>query len=219
MLTNPTTPNLSDYTTFLYGAVGIPAQQLPTASGTATGGSTTTLVDISKTWATNQWAGYFVCDSTQGEIPVIASSNANTLTFFAPVPNAIAAGDAYLIIPDSVYTSFIVSMETVNETLNCASPTLYTLAVYNLAADRLINFANDQPNQTYFRDVRDKFKISVVSVGVVSGTSDEGTSTNLLNPEAMRMLTLQDLQTLKTPYGRYYMGIAQDYGSTIWGLT
>jgi hypothetical protein len=219
MFTNPTTPNLADYTTFLYGAVGIPTDQLPTASGTATGGSTTTLVDSSKSWAPNQWAGYFVCDLTQGETPLVASNTANTLTFFQAVPQAAAAGDSYLIVPDSIYTSFHVSMETVNEVLNCGSPTLYTLAVYNLAADRLINFANDLPNQTYFRDERKKFRISDVSVGVVSATSDEATSTSLLNPETMKMFTLQDLQTLKTPYGRYYMGIAQDYGSTIWGLT
>jgi len=219
MLTNPTTPNLADYTTFLYGAVGIPTKELPTASGTATGGSTTTLVDTSKSWTINQWAGYFVSDSTQGETPGVISNTANTLNFFAVVANPVIAGDAYLIVPDSVYTSFVVAMETVNETLNCASPTLYTLAVYNLAADRLINFANDQPNQTYFEDLRETLKISSISVGVVSGSSDQSTSATLLNPQAMKAFTLQDLQTLKTPYGRYYMGLAQAYGPTLWGLT
>ena len=32
--------------------------------------------------------------------------------------------------------------------------TIYALAVYNLAADNLVNFAQDQPQRTYFRDLR-----------------------------------------------------------------
>lgn len=219
MFTNPTAPNLREYLSFLYGAVKIPPSQLPSASGTATGGSTTTLLDTAQTWALNRWAGYFVDDSTEGQTAAVLSNTADTLTFATAVSQAIAGGDQYLIVTDSVFTSLLIAKETVNETLNCASPTLYTLAVYNLAADRLINFAPDQPNQTFFKDLRKDLRIADVSVGVVSGSSDESTSTSILNPEAMKNFTLQDLQTLKTPYGRTYMGLAQAYGSTIWGLT
>jgi hypothetical protein len=40
----------------------------------------------------------------------------------------------------------------------------------------------------------------------------------MLNPEVMNNLTFADLQTLKTPWGRIYLGIAQDVG-TLWGVT
>ena len=219
MFTNPTAPNLADYLTFLYSTVKIPPAQLPSTSGVATGGSTTTLIDTIQAWAANRWAGYFVDDSTQGESAPVLSNTADTLTFSVAVANAIAAGDQYLIVTDSVYTSLLIAKETVNETLNCGSAMLYTLAVYNLGADRLINFAPDQTNQTFFRDLRKDMRIADISVGVVSASSDEATSMSMLNPEAMKNFTLQDLQTLKTPYGRYYMGLAQAYGPTIWGLT
>lgn len=100
-----------------------------------------------------------------------------------------------------------------------SAPTLYVLAVYNLAADRLINFATDVTGQTYFQDWRKALRINEVSVGVPSSASDGGTATGILNPEQLERLTLLDLSTLKTPFGRTYMGFAQAYGTTIWGLS
>lgn len=125
------------------------------------------------------------------------------------------------LLPDNadiIVTSLAIAQEIVNEQLACASPRMYTLAVYNLATDRLINYAPDVQNQTYFQDLRKDMKINQPSVGVVSSSSDESTSTTLLNPEQMKYFTLRDLQMLKTPYGREYMGLAQSVG-TIWGLT
>jgi hypothetical protein len=133
-----------------------------------------------------------------------------------------AVGIATGVLPDnddSIPTTLSIAQDIVNEALSCASPHIYTLAVYNLAADRLLNFAIDQPNQTYFQDLRKQFRISDISVGVVASISDEGTSMSVLNPESMKALTLQDLQTLKTHYGRAYMGFAQMYGTNLWGLT
>jgi hypothetical protein len=219
MFTNPTTPNLTDYVTFLYSAVGIPSKNLPSASGTATGGSTTTLVDTSQTWTANQWAGAALYDSTQGLLATVASNTANTLTFSTALATAVAAGDAYLVMNSFIQTTFNVAKEVVNTDISLASPTIYTLAVYNLGADRLLNYAIDQPNQTYFQDLRTKLRLNDPSLGVVAASSDETTSMTSLNPESMKFFTLQDLQTLKTPYGRTYMGFAQSYGSNIWGLT
>lgn len=57
------------------------------AGGYATGGTTTTLVDTSKTWFVNQWAGFrFRVTSGTGvgsEVAII-SSTADTLTYLAP---------------------------------------------------------------------------------------------------------------------------------------
>jgi len=48
--------------------------------------------------------------------------------------------DASPYIPDALQ----IALDIVNETINDAAPDVYTLAVYNLGTDRLINFAPDQ---------------------------------------------------------------------------
>lgn len=225
MATNPTTPNQADYLSFLYRAVGVPAKNLPSVLGTATGGTMSTLVDSTESWTVDQFGvpfAYVCLDTTGGQRSAIVSNTSNTLTFAVPLSAAISIGDGYIVMPDVVQTSFAVALEIVNDTLAAVSPSIYTLAVYNLAADALINFADDDSivrNQTYFEDLRAKLRISEVSLGVVSSSSNDVSSTSLLNPEAMKTLTLQDLQALKTPYGRRYMGLAQAYGSNVWGLT
>jgi hypothetical protein len=109
-----------------------------------------------------------------------------------------------------------VALELVNQQLQ-VSPTIYTLAVYNLAADRLINYAQDQPGQTFFQDTRKALNIYAIGLGVVTSASDQGTSMSQLNTDAMKDFTLMDLQVLKTPWGRNYLGFAQSIGA-IWGL-
>ena len=212
-------PTLPAYLTFLYGTVGIKPGNLPSVSGTASGGSQTTLVDATQSWTVDQWDGYAATDLTQNVQAEVASNTATTLTFEAALTEAVAAGDSYLVTPESVVMTLAVALDTVNLVLNLASPQYYTLAVYNLAADRLFNFAQDVPGQTYFVDQRDRLRLMEVCVGVAAAASDQGTSLAMLNPEQMKLLTLQDLQTLKTPYGRIYMGIAQKYGRTIWGIS
>lgn len=69
-------------------------------SGTATSGSATTVVDTSKSWATNQWFGYIVTNMTTGQNGYISSNTNNTLTCsfitgqFSP---AVGVGDLYRI--------------------------------------------------------------------------------------------------------------------------
>lgn len=219
MFASPTTPNVTDYVAFLYGVVGIPAANLPSAGGMASGGDTGTLQDFSQSWNPSQWTGYSVVDSTQGETASVASNDSSTLFFGATVANPVLPGDAYQIVPDIIRTSLAIAQEIVNTALSQLSPSIYVLAVYNLAADRLINFAMDVANQTYFKDVRKAFRLTEVSVGVPSQVSDQGTAVGILNPEQMRLFTLQDLQTLRTPYGRTYMSFAQMLGRTVFGLT
>lgn len=132
----------------------------------------------------------------------------------------IGIGTTYL--PDSsqwITSTFNVAIDTVNTVLSLASGLAYTLAVYNLGADRLINYAIDVQGQNYFTQIRQQFGITNFSPGMVSASSDEGTGESLLNPEFMKTMTMGDLQMTKTPYGRQYMAFAQEYGPTIWGLT
>lgn len=97
-------------------------------------------------------------------------------------------------------------------------PVIYDLAVYNLAADYLLNFAQDLPGQTYFSDTRKALVINNFVAGVISESHDETTGESILNPKFMETLTLSDLQRMKTPYGRQYMMFAQQYG-VLWGLS
>lgn len=107
-------------------------------------------------------------------------------------------------------------------------PSLYALAVYNLAGDNLVNYAQDVvPNVPvdggdlpYFANLRAGLKIDSFVGGVVSGTSDEGTSVSLAVPkEIAEGLTFANLQQMKTPWGRAYLGIAQSFGPSIWGVS
>lgn len=124
------------------------------------------------------------------------------------------------VLPDdssSLPLAYAMSIEIVNKALNAASNLMYSQAVYNLAGDILINIAQDQEGQTYFKDLRDAWNIFSFVAGVIESSDDQGTGQSLLVPEAMKGLTFSDLQNLKTPYGRAYLAIAQRYG-TMWGI-
>lgn len=120
---------------------------------------------------------------------------------------------------DSIFITFAydLAIATVNPAL-AAVPPIYTLAVYNLGADFLVQWCQDIPPSTYWTDLRASFAIFAFAPGVVTSSSDNGTSTSLLNPEQMKDFTLSNLQNLKTPYGRQYLAWAQSYGP-LWGLT
>lgn len=126
---------------------------------------------------------------------------------------------AQYVPADSIFWSltYDIAVQTVNLAL-ANIPQIYTLAVYNLGADMMVNWAPDQPGETFLQDLRDKFGIYNFAPGVVSASSDNGTSSSLLNPDFMKGLTLANLQNLKTPYGRQYLAWAQSFGP-IWGLT
>jgi hypothetical protein len=103
--------------------------------------------------------------------------------------------------------------------------TIFALAVFNLAADNLFNYAQDptdaevyKNNLPYFAFFRNQWNINGFVSGVISGSSDETTSQTLVVQEAAKNFTLANLQNLKTPYGRAYLGFAQDYGPSSWGM-
>lgn len=114
--------------------------------------------------------------------------------------------------------AFNIATDIVNQSIAQASPTIYMLAVYNLGGSNLLNFAPDQAGQTYFATARKTFKLLNFTPGLTASSSDESTSTSLLNQEFMKGLTLANLQNLKDPYGRQYLAFAQTYGP-LWGLT
>ena len=118
-----------------------------------------------------------------------------------------------------IASSLAVALDIVNITLAQASSFIYTLAVYNLATDRLINYAIDLPGQNYFASLRKEWNLTAPIAGVATSGSDQSTSSAWLNPEQLKTLTLANLQQMRTPYGLQYLGFAQSYGQTLWGLT
>lgn len=131
------------------------------------------------------------------------------------------AGVPTIFLPDnspSIPIAFDVA-EATTATIFCWQPGgVYSRAIYNLATDNLINYATDQPNQTYFRDLRAYFGIGLFVPGVTGSSSDQGTSQSRVTPEFMKTMTFGDLQNLKTPFGRAYLAIAQTQGS-LWGIS
>lgn len=127
--------------------------------------------------------------------------------------------------------AFNIAMWTVNPLIaqwsGPSPPTgwgIYQIAVYNLGADQLINMAQDTPgalpNGTggYWEAQRAAFKIASFQAGVVNTAGDQGTSDSLTVPEVYQGLTTDQVQNLKTPWGRVYIGIASKVGSN-WGLS
>lgn len=155
----------------------------------------------------------------------MSATNAPTLASFQTfVADIMRIDPIYLPTNDPLIGyAFNVAMAIVNPAL-AAIPTvvgtwsIYALAVFNLAASTILNFAQDQTGRTYFTDLRKEMGMTNFSAGVITSSSDQGTSQSTLNPEFMKTLTLQNLQALNDPYGRQYLMFAQAYGS-LWGLT
>jgi hypothetical protein len=129
------------------------------------------------------------------------------------------------VLPDNspaIPFSLTIASEVTNDWFNSFSPFIYVIMVYNLATDRLVNFAPDQvgpPPQTFFADLRKSLGLTTFSPGFLTSSSDAGTSQSRQLIDAAKTMTLADLQMLKTPWGQTYLGYAQQAGSTIWGLS
>lgn len=131
---------------------------------------------------------------------------------------AYAFANALAIVNPALQSVAIPQYDAAGASLNTGNWSIYVQCVYNLAADNLINYAPDKPGSTYFAKLRKKLNINGFVSGVVQGSSDESTSVNLVVQEAAKAFTLADIQNLKTPWGRTYLGLAQAYGPSTWGM-
>jgi len=131
---------------------------------------------------------------------------------------AYAFANALAIVNPALRAVWIPQWDAAGVALNSGGWTIYAEAVYNLAAHNLIAYAPDQPGFTYFAKLRKKFNMHGFVSGVVQSSGDEGTSVSLVVQEAAKEFTLMNLQQLKTPYGRTYLGIAQSYGPSTFGM-
>ena len=138
--------------------------------------------------------------------------------------------------PDSIYlqlsydTALNLVYTGLTQVLNLSraspqSPSIYSLCVYNLGGHILCTIAQDDPNAmppqdppTFWADLREKLQMNVMSYGIVNSASDQGTSASQQIPSQIADMTLLGLDMLKTPWGRFYMMIAGQWG-TLWGIS
>jgi hypothetical protein len=99
-----------------------------------------------------------------------------------------------------------------------ATLSIYAMAVYNLGGALLVEIAQDNPNSTFWQDLRNKLNINNFTPGLTNSASDQGTSEGMYILPIFSGLTMLDLQLLKTPWGRAYLAFAGQWGP-IWGLT
>lgn len=78
-----------------------PVIDIAAESGTATGGSTSTIVKATGTWDTNRWKNgraYILTGAAAGSTQVILSNTPTTITLNGFVSAAVGAGDTFLLI-------------------------------------------------------------------------------------------------------------------------
>ena len=143
----------------------------------------------------------------------------------------------------SIGYAFNTAYSIVNVNFMCVPGPLFLQAVYNLAMHLLACWAQDPawtpqpitgggPNGSppepwivvngvsygYWQYLRQQNNIQGFITGIVSSSGDEGSSVGLVVPKQAENLTLSQLQLTTTFWGRWYLGIAQSYG-TNWGMS
>jgi hypothetical protein len=135
-------------------------------------------------------------------------------------------------LPDTSYwldVSYQAALAVANPDIAIVAPIIWPLAVYNLGGSYLLSMAVDPIPTTvtiningdavpYFQALRRQYGLNSFKAGVISSSSDEGTSESMLVADWFKDLTLANLQQLKDPYGRAYLAWAQSAGS-LWGIS
>lgn len=229
------TPDLTKYTTFVRNVMGIGTNYLPTDSPSLQHSFDHSLdiVNDDLAGATAQrtsWspyelavynlAGHLLIEfAPDVSVPVTAIAwAAGVVTVTTTDPHGLLPGDKVqpvAVSPLALYGPVnpgYVIVQSVPDT---------THFTYNVAADpgAITLLPGAAYVGQYFLNARRMFKINSFVPGIVANTSDLTTSVGLDNPDFFKMLTLFDLQLLKTPWGRAYLATAQKVGPTVWGLT
>ena len=221
---NPTAPNLADFQTFC-ATQGVPAVALPLASDWYQ-------------WALNWSEGIVLC--APAPIPAIQYvqavynlglhwliENAQDQTGIALTSLAWANGQVTIT---TAAPTGMTAGESLNVSIVAAAPVAYngtfgavatgaSTLVYPLPTNPGANTAPGLMNLAFFAGLRQQFNLLSFTPGVVTTAGDLGTSASLTVPDAFKSLTMQDLDLLKTPWGRYYLFYAQKAGPTVVGVS
>lgn len=137
-----------------------------------------------------------------------------------------------------VFYAYNTAVSTVNLAFACVPGPIYLQMVYCLGMHWLATWAADpdwtpgpirgDPPKPYINQdgtsygfwgwLRKANNITGFTTGIVSSSSDEGTSVSLVVPKWAENLTMGQLALTTTLWGRTYLGLAQDYGSA-WGIS
>lgn len=219
MYQTPGTPNLADFTTFVFSSMGVPASAL-SASSPLLQNVLNRALELTPTYArapdiytdaVYNCAGHLLVEIAQDQIATVTASFLdNTMTV-----TAIAAGT---IVP---------GMQIVGVTADDPPPVVQSygtgtggLGDYAVTLGASISSVSFTLRGAFWARLRGPqgYKLSSFAPGVVQSTSDETTSVAFMVSDAFKNLTLYDLQFMNTPWGRAFLGYCQNF-SPIWGLT
>jgi hypothetical protein len=235
-------PNIPDYTTFLRNVVGIPASVLPDDSV-----NIVYSFDSALQW-TNEYLGAIpgVIGFWSVYAQAVYNLGAALLIEYCPDPSWPISGASWSQSLATVTTSAPNTIQVGDRiVLSGISPILYiqpgrTAMPPNPAAPIYVTSAIDQQNFQYavspnpgaaivsptaavqsyfFSNLRNAFRIGQFTPGLVTATSDQGTSVSLVQPHWAAGLGIFALHLTQTPWGRAYLGIASAWGPSIFGLT
>ncbi|WP_455387436.1 hypothetical protein [Petrachloros mirabilis] len=221
MFTQPSTPNLPDFESFVL-AQGVPTSDIPSGTLTTVTIDTSGNLTAASTTGTIQ-AGQFLYGTGIPDGTYIATWTGTSGTVSPAPSTAVSTGSAQAFsqyVAWALNYAIAVAMPGPGNGPGIAGMSgMYVLAVYNLGTHQLLKIAQDQPNQTFFTTIRQTYRLTSLVPGPVMASADQATSETLVVPEFFKTLTLSELDLLKTPYGRDYLGYAQMYGPTIVGAT
>ena len=232
-------PTLSDLITFVRNVAGIPAAYLPDSSlqfqhalDNAT--NTVNLDLISALSRPTSWSPYalavlnlsthllieYAIDQSYGLSGL--SWAAGTVSATTSAPHLIQPGNRLTIsgVSPLGYSGSVLNGVQQNYVVVQAVPDS-THFTYSLAKDPGAStlLSGAAAIEQYFSNARRQLKIGAWVPGVVTSANDVSTGTGLLNPDFMRGLTIENLDLLKTQFGRSYLSLAQKYGPSAWGVT
>lgn len=155
-------------------------------SGTATGGTVSTLTDTSKVWTINQWANAYVkimSGANSGLERRVVSNTATELTFGASFPSAVGASDTYYL---NSGRHFMRTANSLNELCvdchyyrNQTDVTTYTGSPLSHPIDKTLSRTKD-PSQ-YFDMPREPQSAGFAAQTGARGELNGGTDANLKN--------------------------------------
>lgn len=221
--TNPTTPNLADFVTFCQNQ-GVNATVLSPTSDWFQ-------------WALNiaQDTAPYVCE-VPGIVYVLAVYNFGLHWLISQAPDTLGLGLTSLAWANGLVTATTTAAlgfsvgDTFNVSIVGAAPMAYN-GSYLATVMGTNTFTYPMPtnpgastspglfNLVFFSQLRQQFNLLGFVAGVVQTSTDQGTSTTLAVPDFFKNLTLDDLDFIKTPWGRAYKAYEQKAGPTVIGLT
>ena len=163
--------------TFTYTMGGTPAANAVFGSL-----STTTLIDSTKSWTTNQWAGY-LCHmantagpNSTGQSILITSNTANTLTFVAAVTIPANGVTRYVITPNSCPGALATGTATGTQTGQTSLVDTSQNWVVNQWAGRNVRLLSGGPQEGFEASITSNTS-NTLTVSNFGGTPTNGVTT------------------------------------------